>query len=295
MPWTALISAAESESLSVSAGRHLRRVLQSLIGESEAMIPPGSFPGPEAVHDIRVNMKRARAVLKLLKAAPASIYYQRENAALRDISALFSHSREAVVLNKTLKQLNRKYPEIFIEGTVAWFKTLVPHNSSNSIDRSRKLMIASDAAERLRKAWYRTGFMSLSGVTRINLLDGLWNSFTRAETEFSKASVSMLPADMHEFRKRTKDLLYQTRFFSDYNPGHFDRIYRELDKLGSLLGKCNDLSVAETLAGDKVHQWPGNVAEIKEVINTIAREREKLFAEARPVAEAIFATFYSAD
>jgi CHAD domain-containing protein len=295
MPWTSLISAAESEALSVSAGRHLRRVLQSLIGESEAMIPPGSFPGPEAVHDIRVNMKRARAVLKLLKAAPVSIYYQRENTALRDISALFSQSREAVVLNKTLKQLNRKYPDIFNEGTMAWFKSLVTHTKSNGNARNRKLLIASEAAERLRKAWYRTGFLSLAGVTRINLLDGLWNSFIRAESEFGKASESMSPADIHEFRKRTKDLLYQTRFFSDYNPGHFDRVYRELDSLGSLLGKCNDLSVAETLASANFQQWPDNVTEAQKVMNTIAREREKLFTEARPVAAALFASFYSAD
>ena len=58
-----VISSDELEALSASAGRYLRKVLQSFIGESEAMIPAEGFPDVDEVHDIRVNMKRSRAIL----------------------------------------------------------------------------------------------------------------------------------------------------------------------------------------------------------------------------------------
>ncbi|MFO7574998.1 MAG: CHAD domain-containing protein [Bacteroidales bacterium] len=286
-----LISPAESELLSASAGRYLRRALQSLLGDSEAMIPEDCFPGPREVHDIRVNMKRARAILKLLRASPDAHYYKRENAALRDISALFSHSREADVLKKTLKSLGKRYPDIFHSVTIAWFsevsKQFIPPPESRAV----RLSLAAEAGERLRRAWYRVGFLNLRRIDRVVLLDGLWNSFLRAEGEFRIAVRNKSPEAIHEFRKRVKDLLYQVRFFSDYNPGHFEKMHADLDALGSALGKCNDLSVASRIAEANRHSRSG--VEIVSLLKVIEDERIELFASALPRAEKIFSSFYS--
>lgn len=291
MTGTLLISPAESESIEASAGRYLRKALQSLLGESEAMIPEGRFPGPREVHDIRVNMKRGRAILKLLRASPDAQYYKRENAALRDISALFSHSREAAVLKKTLKSLTKKNPDIFNAATVDWFfevsKKLVPTPDSRAV----RLSLATDAGDRLRRAWYRVGFLNLRKINRELLLDGLWNSFLRAEDEFRIAAASRAPEAIHEFRKRVKDLLYQVGFFADYNPGHFERVYAELDALGSSLGKCNDLSVAWQIA--EANRQSGAGVKVESVLKIIADERDRMFAGAIPGAENIFFSFYS--
>ena len=148
-----VISSDELEALSASAGRYLRKVLQSFIGESEAMIPAEGFPDVDEVHDIRVNMKRSRAILKLLRVSTRSDFYTRENGSLRDISSLFSSSREKEVLKKTLRMLSKKYPDLFsddfseliCEAAEAGFKT---GSGEASPDR-----IASGARELLRRAW----------------------------------------------------------------------------------------------------------------------------------------------
>jgi len=103
----------------------------------------------------------------------------------------------------------------------------------------------------------------------------------------------MDPSNIHEFRKRTKDLLYQVRFFSDYNPGHFDKIYERLDVLGSLLGKCNDLTVAANLA-DAFRDRAGTF-DIGRIMPVVTGERERLFREAIPHADFIFRVFYSGE
>lgn len=293
MPLKSPLSPAESEALTESPGRHLRKVLQSLLGESEAMIPGEGTPSPDGVHDIRVNMKRSRAILKLLKAAPGVLFYKRENCALRDISLLFSPFRESDVLNKTLKILARKAPDVFDRELRDWFRQIA-RDAHNERDPDQSLAeVSRDAAWRLRRAWYRIGFLNLRQVTRETLLDGLWNSFLRAEGAYRMAADSMDPFHIHEFRKRTKDLLYQVRFFSDYNPGHFDKIYERLDVLGSLLGKCNDLTVAANLAGAGSDR--AGTFDIGRIMAVVAGERDRLFREAIPHADFIFRVFYSGE
>jgi len=290
------ITPDESAALSASAGRFLRRALQSLIGASEAMIPAGGFPGPDEVHDIRVNMKRGRAILKLLRDSPGTDFYRRENEALRDISYLFSQSREADVLRKTLKMLAKRHPQVFTSHIVRIIteEASVLFDSQSAVPLNRtegKLALAETAREQLRRSWYRIGFVSLSGVTRDTLLDGLWSSFSRASRALAATKTNSRPEDAHEFRKRSKDLLYQVRFFSDYNPGHFEKIYSQLDTICSVLGKCNDLAVAGSLVSDLQKKSGDEI--LNAVILAIEKEKNEMLGKIYQPAGDLFETFYS--
>jgi CHAD domain-containing protein len=293
MTLTTLISQTDSESLSISAGKHLRRELQALLAESEMLIPAVGCPSPVAIHDIRVNMKRCRAILKLLRASPDAVYYSRENIAMRDISALFSSSREADVLKKTLKYMGRKYPDTFSRKLIEWFMSSADEQSAGIMDEDHRATMAKDASGRLIRAWYRIGFLNLRLVNRELLLDGLLNSFIRAEENYHSSMISESPTQVHELRKRVKDLLYQVRFFSDYNPDHFGKLYNELDCLASSLGKCNDLAVAYTFTAESRNT--GSIKGIEAAAELLESERKTLFREALPVASHIFSTFYSGD
>lgn len=295
------ITPDESAALSASAGRFLRRALQYLIGASEAMIPDGGFPGSTEVHDIRVNMKRGRAILKLLRDSPGTGFYRRENEALRDISSLFSHSREADVFGKTMRMLAKRDPLVFTPEIIriitreasTLFARLpaVTHTGTVSADQEAKLALAATAREQLRRAWYRIGFVNLSGVSRETLLDGLWSSFSRASAALSSTHLTALPENAHELRKRSKDLLYQVRFFSDYNPGHFEKVNSQLDDICSVLGKCNDLAVAAAIVGSYHNKSGDNM--MPKVIAAIERERNEMLGKIFQPARDLFETFYS--
>lgn len=285
-----VISSDELEALSASAGRYLRKVLQTFIGESEAMIPAAGLPGVAEVHDIRVNMKRCRAILKLLRASPRSDFYCRENGSLRDISALFSPNREKEVLKKTLRMLSKQYPEVFSREFSEMICEAEAEFSINSVVASPD-DISSEARELLRRAWYRIGFVSLSDLTRNILLDGLYDSFIRAERAFNLARSTSLATDLHEFRKRSKDLLYQVRFFSDYNPGHFEEVHSNLDEICSILGKYNDLSGAWNII--QVSRSGLGEKKVDKALKAIDDERILLAGRVFPLADKFFSTFYS--
>jgi CHAD domain-containing protein len=304
------ITPDESAALSDSAGRFLRKSLQSLIGASEAMIPLEGFPGPDEVHDIRVNMKRGRAILKLLRDSPGTDFYRRENMALRDISSLFSLSREADVLQKTLKTLAKRHPHVFtghiirlitLEATTLFndqsvtslngIGRMTAGGGSDTSDQDGNPAIAATAREQLRRAWYRIGFANMSGVTRETLLDGLWSSFSRASAALSATQAAALPEDAHEFRKRSKDLLYQVRFFSDYNPGHFEKVYSQLDTICSVLGKCNDLAVAGNIVSN--YNLKSGDKQMLQIMATMEEEKNEMLKKIMQPASNLFKTFYS--
>ncbi|MBM3420713.1 MAG: CHAD domain-containing protein [Bacteroidetes bacterium] len=273
-------------------GRKMKKTLQGLLGSGEAMIPAGGFPGPEQVHDIRVNMKKARAILKLLKGSAGNAWYTRENSEMRDISALFSSSREADVVTKTIRLLSRKDPEVFNAEVVMWLKsaasTAIAGNSSEEVGNR----VAAEAADRLRRAWYRVCFVNLSTVDEEHLLDGLWESFLRAEVAFGKARVTHYHEHIHEMRKRVKDLLYQTGFFSRYNPEHFSKLYSELDEIASVLGKCNDISVLWSMVADQARQLADK--EYLTLERTFAAVRTAMFSGIEQRTLILFRTFYTA-
>jgi len=285
------ISPDDAADLQASAGRFLRKSIRSLLGQSEALIPDSQFPDAKAVHDIRVNMKRGRAVLKLLRASPRSRFYRRENNALRDISSLFSHSRESEVLKKTLTTLARQHPDIFTSAIRNMIQGEAKNIFSHKLTHNEEENITASARQLLRCAWYRIGFVTLTTVSRETLLDGLWISFYRAEDAFNNAQITGAPAEIHEFRKRSKDLLYQCRFFSDYNPGHFEQIYCSLAEICTLLGKCNDLAVAGNIAAACTEL--SDDKEMRIAIGIIEEERGKLMKRITPKASAIFSMFYS--
>jgi CHAD domain-containing protein len=280
------ITPDESAALSASAGRYLRKELQSIIGSSEAMIPEAGFPGPDEVHDIRVNMKRGRAVLKLLRDSPGTEFYRRENESLRHISSLFSQSRETDVLKKTLRMLAKRHPLVFTADVVSSIT-----REASPAGEEDKIALAALARELLRRSWYRIGFVSLSGVTRNTLLDGLWSSFNRASLALAATKTTSRPEDAHEFRKRSKDLLYQVRFFSDYNPGHFENIHSRLDHICSVLGKCNDLAVAGSIVSDL--QKKSGDEMLYRVIMAIEKEKNEMLGKIYKPAGDLFETFYS--
>lgn len=270
-------------------GRAMKRALHELLGSAEAMIPQGRLPSPDNIHDLRVNMKKGRAILKLLRSIPGTGWYRRENTALRDVSALFSSSREADVMLKTIKLLKKQNPAQFSGGREEWLKSAATVFLSNDVEAA--MACAADARERLRRAWYRICFIDLSGVGERALLDGLLDSFLNAAGVFEKARISLDISDIHELRKRIKDLLYQVGFFSRYNPVHFSTLYKCLDKIASALGKCNDIAVLWKTVEPAAGKLP--LREKSSLESAFGEVRVRLFREVENETEQVLANFYS--
>src|SRR5262249_2675480 len=90
--------------------RGVRRLLRKELGKAlEAL--QGADPLPdEAVHAARKALKRARALLRLLRDALGSRVYRRENARLRDAARPLTAVRDARILVDVFDQLAGQLP-----------------------------------------------------------------------------------------------------------------------------------------------------------------------------------------
>ena len=191
-----------------------------------------SVPDPEAVHGIRKNLKKTRALLRLYRAGlpdqPAA------NAALREIAAALSARRDAAVRLATFDQLFPELPE-----PLGPLRALLLSESRTSGDTP-----TADLAMALTGLRDRMADWPLKGKPARVLAQGLAATRRRAQRAARAARATPdRPNLVHDWRKRVKDLWYQSRLFAPVWPDHFRVLTAEADDLGETLGQHNDLAV----------------------------------------------------
>ena len=83
--------------------KEIKPALAGYIRESQALLKKSVIPDEKVVHDVRVLMKKARAVLKLAYPQLDKVYLDRDVAALREVGRIMCSWRETSVQIKTLK------------------------------------------------------------------------------------------------------------------------------------------------------------------------------------------------
>jgi CHAD domain-containing protein len=93
--------------------------------------------------------------------------------------------------------------------------------------------------------------------------------------------------DLHEFRKKAKDFLYQLYFFRPLNPRVVKDLEKKLDGLAQNLGKYNDLNQL-VKALDYKYPDDKNLPAMDELIIKIREAQDLYLAKVWPSAYKIF-------
>jgi len=119
------------------------------------------------------------------------------------------------------------------------------------------------------------------------ILAELEKTFDRVSVCFLKARNYAKNKNIHEFRKKTKDFLYQLFFFRPLDPRAIRNHEKRLESLGQNLGKYNDYAV---LIKTLDYRYPsGDInSAIDELIVIIKQEQDKYLMKIWPTAYRIF-------
>jgi CHAD domain-containing protein len=222
--------------------RDIKPQLLSYISEALALIKRAPVPDDEAVHDIRVLMKKCRASLKLLSPMISTELFKKEYLVFRDTGRAFCSSRESAVHRKTLRNLKKENGELFekladnekINQLLGWEeKKLVGEDTGKSEDPATKI---------LGSAGFRLRFLSVGKPDPLLLLMQLESSFSAVCSEFVSCRNCPRTQKLHTLRKKLKDLLYQLFFFRPVNPVTVKSIEKQIESLTRNLGAYNDLA-----------------------------------------------------
>ena len=119
------------------------------------------------------------------------------------------------------------------------------------------------------------------------LLKELENTYNNVVDKYLVCRNNPKPENIHMFRKKSKDFLYQLWFFRALNPSVLKAVEKKLDAMTQNLGKYNDLA---QLIVTLEYKYSGTAepAALDELIILIREAQDRYLMKVWPVAYKIF-------
>lgn len=268
--------------------KEIKPALGGFIREANSVLNPEIVPDEKTVHDVRVLMKKSRAVMKLLDSQVDESDFVREYKAFREVGREMSVWRETSVLRKILKEIKKKYPDIFIQlQDSEKLSSILKKSEVNGQAPPETKEKLENIKEILTKSAYRIRFQKMNNLDPQLLLKELEKTYIRVSECYLKARNNPKPPNLHEFRKKTKDFLYQVYFFRTLKPKAVKDLEKRLDTLAQNLGKYNDRAVLIKALGYQYNE-SGNNDALDELIIIIRNEQDRFLLKVWPEAFRIF-------
>lgn len=262
-----------------SSEKALRRIAGQLLETSRLILRDPSIPRETLVHELRKNVKKTRALLRLVR--PGFRDFEHQNAALREAARLIAPLRDADVLAQTFDRAAAKAGLPF--SKTAKLRDGLAGPAEEAIKPEERLEAHRQAIAAIETGiehWNirHKGFDALSS--------GLERSWDACRRTMRKARDKTDADALHLFRKRVKDHWYHARLLSPIWPEMMAAHVSACDKLGEALGDARDLAIlVETLGGTA---FSGN--NTAAAIAATAREEEaKLLAKSWRAGARLFA------
>jgi CYTH domain-containing protein/CHAD domain-containing protein len=259
----------------IAAGRAdkaLERLRAAEAGEEEVAI---------AVHGARKDLKKLRAVVRLLRPALGESAYRKENRCYREAGRALSASRDAQVKLETLDALGDHGDDLPMAALAAW-----RHELARDLEKTGEAGGAAldEAIELIAAGHERIDDWGLEGDWDL-LAPGVRRTYQRGRRAMRRAEDDPEAATMHDWRKRAKDLWYLLRLLERVWPELLGETTEEAHRLTELLGDHHDLAVlARDLAGR-----PLSDDQIGQLSAAIAGRQDELAAEAFELGHRLYA------
>ena len=240
----------------------------------------------KAIHQSRKEMKKIRAVLRLIRPQLEEEEYQAANTYFRDAARIISDARDVTASAETVGKLQSSLTSARDRRALAqlkrhfWAKKAAI--TRYQVRRDQLLLSVQDAledAERLYRSWTITedGFAALApGIKRIYR-----QCLKRRQVAYDENT----PHGYHQWRKSVKYLRYQVDTLSPLWPGPLGALETELNKLTDYLGDDHDLFVLRQMIEQGEVMRPETT---RSVIKTMEERRGVLQQSARGLSQKLF-------
>jgi len=195
---------------------------------------------PRHVHRIRVDIKRLRAWLRLIRNKSGTFHWRTVDNYFRDGMKMLSAKRDAQVILETLKWLEDKTNKKNEQSAIQVIRAHIQFDpAGQAMDWETVKSPLVDIAETLKR-------QTLSVDSDDMIKKGLKRTYKRARDYGKKAfSTHTIPDELHQFRKWVKYLCFQFGFIQASYPGLYEQMRNRLDKLGNRLGRIHDLILVQ--------------------------------------------------
>jgi CHAD domain-containing protein len=213
----------------VAAG--LKRILTAQVDDAIAQLrgEAGTEPA-EAIHEARKDIKKIRSALRLVRDEIGDQVWRRENERYREIARTLGSFRDAEILVAALDDLTDRL-DSEPEGRFDALRDQLDNENREAHDDGSVERAMAEAAAGLAAGRAEIDTLPLDGDGWDLIGPGVRRTYRRGRKRLRAVEEEASVANLHELRKRVKDLWYQLRL-----------IQGDSDMLASLAEHAHDLS-----------------------------------------------------
>jgi CHAD domain-containing protein len=232
------------------AAHGLRRIARGQIELASGRLQDGDGDAAEAVHEARKSLKRLRAVVRLARDPLGDAVYRSENQAFRDTGRELSAPRDAQVLRETLDDLLERYKGEVSDGAFAGLREALDADAQAAHERIaadagavEEVRAALDASRDRIATWPLPEHADVA-----TFVPGFERIYKRGRRALKAARSEPSDENLHELRKRAKDLWHAAQVLRPASPRRMRRLAKRAHALSDLLGDDHDLAVLHEAA-----------------------------------------------
>lgn len=267
----------------------LVRIAAEWIGVALAKIDrAGGARAAEDLHQVRVTVKRLRALLRLVRPVIGRSFFRRENARLKRITNRLSSFRDAVVSRRTLEDLastapdkqDRKAISLLLQRASRACQDPIQFEEQRAAAMTRvrrDFLVSADNFENMllpAEEWNAVG-------------PGLGDMYRRARNRMLLAARRGTDEAFHDWRKQVKHLYYELQLLRPVSPERVGVMVKHLRDLEECLGRDHDLTVAAHVLTECA-QAPGDRRALRRAVALLDKRRSKLRREGDALGRQFF-------
>ncbi|MCU0406621.1 MAG: CHAD domain-containing protein [Ignavibacteriaceae bacterium] len=266
----------------------LKRIVLELIDKSVFNLSKGNGSFNEDVHDTRKNFKKIRTVLRLIRSEIGEEKYKIENAFYRDAGRTLSDLRDSTVLILTFDKLAKSAELEMSNFDFSVFRDfLVEKHKTIRTAKSKKSAVINSLSTDLLLARSRVFDWPLSGDDFKLIKKNLQQIYEQGQKYMYAVFSEAVKENVHEWRKRVKDLWYAMRILSNLWPEIMSPLVTLLGKLSDTLGDANDLFLLKERIISNQSKFKDD-QHTRELINFIDRRIIDLLRDARSIGRKVY-------
>ncbi len=218
---------------------------------------------PEALHQYRVALRRAKALLKANRAFVASEYLLDLKRLFRSLTEPTGRLRDLEVFSEHLKEYTVQFPELFQEGARCMQSDL--HWEANKYRQKILSWFLSDGFKSLLDEAYRNISLINLTVPVNEYRHFLHSQFNKVQKKISErfhklSALSLL--QLHQLRILVKNQRYVASFYPELMPGDGSEAHKTVQ---TMLGQINDYAMQRDFVTEYIEQKQPDEKNLKSV------------------------------
>jgi CHAD domain-containing protein len=224
-------------------GPGIKRAVAAQVDDAIAQLrgEAGTAPG-EGIHEARKDIKKIRSALRLVRDALGDQVWRRENDHYRDIARQLSSHRDAEILVEALDELGERFGPAARGRFESLRAQLDEENQAAHGDGTIERTMAGAAAE-LAAGRSRIDALPLDDDGWELIAPGIHRTYRRGRKRLRAVEEEASVTNLHELRKRVKDLWYQLRLIRDADKHMLGALADHAHDLSDHLGDDHDLAL----------------------------------------------------